>query len=160
MRKIRYNTFETNSSSTHSITMCTGEEYEKWKKGEIFFVRGLDDFVNKEQAVEIIKKLIINEKIKTNYDEKTMTFKEITLKYDSYEDKEKKKEKFIYTKENLDEITEEDIAKFYEEEFDIYEFPLTFEDYKEKIGYEQYYDEFITKSGEKVVAFGYYGNDY
>ncbi len=36
-RQIRYGVFETNSSSTHSLTICSAEEYEKWKKGEVLF---------------------------------------------------------------------------------------------------------------------------
>lgn len=34
MRQVRRMTFETNSSSTHSLTMCTKEEYDNWKKWE------------------------------------------------------------------------------------------------------------------------------
>ena len=37
MRIIRRNTFETNSSSTHSLTMCTKDDYEKWKNGELVY---------------------------------------------------------------------------------------------------------------------------
>lgn len=36
-RQIRTNVFETNSSSVHSLTMCTQEEYDKWEKGEMWF---------------------------------------------------------------------------------------------------------------------------
>lgn len=45
MRVIRRNTFETNSSSTHSLTMCTHDEYEKWKNGELVFDRWNDKLV-------------------------------------------------------------------------------------------------------------------
>lgn len=33
-RQIRRGVFETNSSSTHSLTMCSEEEFEQWKNGE------------------------------------------------------------------------------------------------------------------------------
>ena len=33
--QIRRMVFETNSSSTHSLTMCTKEEYEGWKLGKL-----------------------------------------------------------------------------------------------------------------------------
>lgn len=36
MRQIRKNVFETNSSSVHSITMCTQDEFDKWRNGEIY----------------------------------------------------------------------------------------------------------------------------
>lgn len=35
MKQIRKGVFETNSSSTHSITICTQEEFEKFKSGEL-----------------------------------------------------------------------------------------------------------------------------
>lgn len=37
MKQIRRNVFETNSSSVHSITMCSLEDYEKWKRGELVY---------------------------------------------------------------------------------------------------------------------------
>ena len=35
--KIRLGVFETNSSSTHSIAICSDEELEKWKAGELLY---------------------------------------------------------------------------------------------------------------------------
>ena len=35
MKQIRRNVFETNSSSTHSITMCMKSEFDKWVGGEL-----------------------------------------------------------------------------------------------------------------------------
>lgn len=54
-RQIRRGVFETNSSSVHSITMCTSEEYEKWKNGEIFFWGDEDKFGTKEEIIEEMK---------------------------------------------------------------------------------------------------------
>ena len=34
-RQIRKGVFETNSSMTHALTICTEEEYDKWKNGEL-----------------------------------------------------------------------------------------------------------------------------
>ena len=39
MRQIRRNVFETNSSSTHSITMCMKSEFDKWVEGELVWNR-------------------------------------------------------------------------------------------------------------------------
>lgn len=36
-RQIRRGVFETNSSSVHSLTMCTQSDYEKWKDGEFIY---------------------------------------------------------------------------------------------------------------------------
>lgn len=41
-RQIRYGVFETNSSSVHSLVVCTKEEFEKFKEGELY----LDDYYN------------------------------------------------------------------------------------------------------------------
>ena len=45
MRQIRRNVFETNSSSTHSITMCMESDYDKWMAGELIWSRWCDKLV-------------------------------------------------------------------------------------------------------------------
>lgn len=37
MIQIRQSLFETNSSSTHSLTMCTDSDFQKWKDGNLIF---------------------------------------------------------------------------------------------------------------------------
>jgi len=64
MKVIRRSVFETNSSSTHSITMCSKEDYEKWESGEFYLNEGSGwasnsenknkQFVTKEEAIEIV----------------------------------------------------------------------------------------------------------
>ena len=44
-RQIRRNIFETNSSSTHSLTMCSEEEFEQWKNGKVLFDEDGETFV-------------------------------------------------------------------------------------------------------------------
>ena len=39
MFTIRKGVFETNSSTTHSIILCTIEEYEKWMDNDLFLTR-------------------------------------------------------------------------------------------------------------------------
>lgn len=36
-QQIRMGVFETNSSLCHSLTMCTKEQFEKWKNGEVWW---------------------------------------------------------------------------------------------------------------------------
>ena len=50
MRTIRLGTFETNSSSTHSITMCMESDLLKWKNGEMYWNRWNDELVSKEEV--------------------------------------------------------------------------------------------------------------
>lgn len=41
---IRKNVFETNSSSVHSLCICTEEEFDAWKKGELYYNYWNDKF--------------------------------------------------------------------------------------------------------------------
>lgn len=56
-RQIRRGVFETNSSSVHSLTMCSGEEYEKWENGEVLFWRDRDKFGTREEIIEELKNM-------------------------------------------------------------------------------------------------------
>lgn len=56
-RQIRRGVFETNSSSTHSITMCSGEEYDRWCSGKLLFWVGKEKFGTKEDIIEELKEL-------------------------------------------------------------------------------------------------------
>lgn len=55
MIQIRRNIFETNSSSVHSITLCSENEFQKWKNGEIFFDRCEEKFLTFEEAEKVKK---------------------------------------------------------------------------------------------------------
>lgn len=115
-RSIRVGVFETNSSSVHSITICSKEEYEQWENGELLLNRyGSPKFINKNEKIEELKN--DPECNDINFD-------------------------------NEDEINE--VLR----EEDLY----TYSDYDD-IEYEQFYKTFITKNGEEIVAFGYYGFD-
>lgn len=57
MKQVRSNTFETNSSSTHSICMCTKDQYVNWasdwndlKTDSILYRR--EEFITVEEAVK------------------------------------------------------------------------------------------------------------
>lgn len=52
MKIIRNRIFETNSSSTHSITMCMESDFLKWKNGEMYWNRWNDELVSKETVEE------------------------------------------------------------------------------------------------------------
>lgn len=59
-RQIRFNVFETNSSSTHSISMCPEEEYNKWINNELFLNQRYSPkkiFITKSEALEILEQL-------------------------------------------------------------------------------------------------------
>ena len=43
-KNTRFNVFETNSSSVHSLCICTEEEFDAWKKSEIYYDYWNDKF--------------------------------------------------------------------------------------------------------------------
>lgn len=48
--KVRRGVFETNSSSVHSLAMCTDDDYYKWKRGEILYDKWESKLVTLEEA--------------------------------------------------------------------------------------------------------------
>lgn len=52
-RQIRCGVFETNSSSTHSICICTKEDYDKWKNGEMLYDCYAEELVSLDDAAAI-----------------------------------------------------------------------------------------------------------
>ena len=64
-RQIRQGVFETNSSSVHSITMCTQNEFDDWRNGKVYRNDGWwsssnsslknKAFLTRDEAMELIK---------------------------------------------------------------------------------------------------------
>ena len=54
MKQIRFNTFETNSSSTHSLVICTKKQFEDLKKHKLYIYENdtLVDLVEARAKVE------------------------------------------------------------------------------------------------------------
>lgn len=59
MIQIRNSIFETNSSSVHSLAVCTADEYERWCNGELYFAPYQRDkkFFTHEEAEELIREI-------------------------------------------------------------------------------------------------------
>lgn len=53
---VRIGTFETNSSSTHSLIICSEEEYSKLQTEELLIDIEEDELVTEDDAIERIKK--------------------------------------------------------------------------------------------------------
>ena len=129
-RQIRRSVFETNSSSTHSLTMCMKSEYDKWLKGETVLYTGWGF------GYPDYKKPIKN----TFYTmEEAMDF----LKFDKYasdlefNDIDAVKE---YMSDDGDWMT----IEYYEHRCE------EFEDFEETM---------TLPNGDEVICFGYYGYD-
>ena len=48
---IRRNVFETNSSSTHTLTICEATDFERWENGELLLVND-EKLMTKEEAYQ------------------------------------------------------------------------------------------------------------
>ena len=134
MIKIRQGVFETNSSSTHSLTMMMKEDYLRWKDGNYMYTEraGYYSPINPELQPE--EKVVYTP-------EEVCAF----LMNDAY---------FIEHSKNLgltEAPTPETLAEYepYEYGFDT--------NYDGSDRLEDYYDEFTTPNGETIVAFGQYG---
>ena len=51
-RQIRLGVFETNSSSTHTLTICSKSDFEKWKRGELLLDEWSDKFIDVKKISE------------------------------------------------------------------------------------------------------------
>ena len=132
-RQIRRGVYETNSSSSHSITMCSEEEFEKWKDGKLLFDSWKEEFVD-----------VVN--LSNNQKE------------DARKEYESKKNEFSKDWKDLSESAKEKYYKKYIKEHDlIVEECKTYNDYMNDYELESFIDKYTTKNGEKVVAFGKYG---
>ena len=133
-RQIRRSCFETNSSSTHSVTcsicVCSEETYENWKKGNLLFN------VNTEEFIETLKfKLSDKEK------------EEVVKNYNS------KKQK--YWKE-WEELSNKEKEELYNEAIDK---KIQYSHYKTYSTYSSWYEDIFEKkhttpSGDRIVCFG------
>ena len=65
MINIRKGSWETNSSSTHSITICTNEQYKSFVNGELYLDNYRDKLITHEEAEERFAKF--NEEYKNKY---------------------------------------------------------------------------------------------
>lgn len=127
MIQIRPNTFETNSSSSHSLVVCTKEEYIKFKHMELFYINS--------SAFE--KKFLPPEEL---IDE---MFKMHQLDVDAH--KELKKMLKMNDIEGIED---------YLRNYDVYSFN-TYGDVE--WAEDNYYTEYKTPGGETISIFGYYG---
>lgn len=138
----RRNVFETNSSSTHSLTICEEKYYEGWLKGTYAFDEVKKNFLpveidfaplenmSKEEEQEIIE----NYTYDSGY----------WLTWDERDDEDK----FAWYKDYQ-------IKKKYGEQYETYQIWQEKRDYINNKGEINTY--YTSPSGDKLVAFGYYG---
>jgi hypothetical protein len=149
MKVIRHSVFETNSSSTHTLTLIDEETYEAWKRGEMLYSKRAKAFTPLDKSIPecdwVKKYLEIN-----------------TRKLDNgfvYQDK------FYPTMQDvMDDVKIEDatIARFTMNEIERHNADLyTYQKYQDEWRndhLEPFSERYTTKSGDRVIAFGYYGD--
>ena len=126
--QIRQGVFETNSSSTHAIAICSKEEYEGLQIGThwITSIYYTDCILPKEKAIQ--------ENIEL-YKEK-YSLKDVPVNWEEW------------FESKIEDGNEYDIEDFYK----------PFELYTRCDGcYDWFNEHHTTKSGDEIVAFGYYG---
>ena len=153
MKTIRNNVFETNSSSTHSITIVDLEDFEKLEECEML----LDDetLVPANKVYDkMMKNLVDMEKQMTeNY---SKTYKD-TLTYENFI---KIMQSFSYgdlsyssRKDCSEDIANDIMAVKAGLNYEVTTYSCLGGEY-----YETFEDRHTTKHGDTVVAFGYYGS--
>lgn len=126
MKQIRIGIFETNSSSTHSLTMCSGEEFDAWVNGDTIFSDEDREFCSRDEALAKVR-ADLSKWDNINTDEEYQAW--LDDQYDG-DEADMLHENGFYTYDNWgDEYLD------------------------------QFEDEYTTKNGERVVAFGEYGRD-
>ena len=139
MRQVRRMTFETNSSSTHSITICSEETYNKWCDGKVLFGDWNQDFI---EAGEL-----------TPYD-----YECAKAKYESSKGKYYKNWEELSAEDQKDYTMEYVLRDKKKKDYDEY---LTYDEWADRHnnGIETFSKHYTTASGDNIVAFGYYGYD-
>lgn len=143
MLQVRQGVFETNSSSTHSLNICTQEEFDAWiaKDSDICFVgEAWGDFDPSKfnEANFVTKQEVLNRAIEANKE---------------HEDKE------YYKTYDIEHFFDKPEDEWYSESEAERENVYLAEDY-ESDTLEYYERKFTTPSGDKMVAFGMYGQDW
>lgn len=89
--QVRRNVFETNSSSVHSITMCSKDDFEEWKNNSNYYFwhryDKSDIIGTKEEMIELLKSQIHDIDWNNETSVKDFFWEEDILTFDEYFDK-------------------------------------------------------------------------
>lgn len=133
MIKIRYGVFETNSSSVHSLIMCSDNEYQKFVDNELLYDRWNDCLISYNKALDRLYESV-------RFD------KDFKYHFDLSDD---------FSRDKLNDFSLDELAYYLAFEAGIYTCNYFFNE----LDYDTYEDTYRTIHGEVVHAFGYYGHD-
>ena len=133
-RQVRYGTWETNSSSTHVLHICSKDEFEKWQNGEVIFDRWNEEFI---------------------------TPSDVTVEMQDLEEFYSRKHKDPYVKKflELDEDEINQLRKEYIKDNELEANGLTYSDWKHDDYLDTFTERYTSKHGDEIVIFGKYGYD-
>lgn len=138
MRQIRRMTFETNSSSTHSLTMVSQETFDKWCDGQVLLNDWNDDFIEAQELTS------------DDYEEAGAKYELCKGKYYKSWDELSKEEQKEYTTEYVLRNNKKNNYSEY----------VTRSEWLDRhSNLETFTQHYTTENGDKIVAFGYYGYD-
>lgn len=106
MKSIRIGVFETNSSSTHSLTICSKAEFKAWQSGELVFAEYEEKFYTMAEVLEKEKENLAQSGIDiSDYDDIAKWLKDNEYKLNGdYESEYLESFKQHYTTKSGDEI--------------------------------------------------------
>lgn len=133
MIKIRYGVFETNSSSVHSLIMCSDNEYQKFVDNELLYDLWNEELITYNKALD---KLYKNVKFDTDF----------KYHFNLPDD---------FSRDKLNDFSLGELEYYLASEASIYTCNYFFNE----LEYNTYEDTYRTIHGEIVHAFGYYGHD-
>lgn len=137
MKQIRRNVFETNSSSTHSISITTKKMFEDWRQGKVKYHKWADTWLQQKE--------LTNDDI-NNCKEEYM----------------KRKPSYYKDWDDLDEIDKQrELDAYATKHFDTSDNGYTYLEYMHSIpgGCEYSCKHYTTEHGDEIVVFGYGGYD-
>lgn len=142
MLQIRDNVFETNSSSTHSLTIVPKSQFDEWCNNKvILFYKEENLFVTYDEAVDSVRKIDAEYADSPWYNP-----------LDSYYWKNGIDNGIEYKR--IDDVPDELVLPYL-----AYNGYYTYDMYDDDYEYEHFTQHYTTESGDEIVAFGYYGHD-
>ena len=164
MKTVREGVFETNSSSTHTLTMCKKSEYEKFENGELLFNWDHEELDTMEEAYNSMKEYYgADGSSFTLVDPYKLDF-ENSLTLEKFKSIiESKESLYRYSEdENGNEIQYDNTDKIHSD-WEAVSYFCRWKYRKESEWPDWAEDSFCgsctTDSGETIIAFGWFGHD-
>lgn len=155
MKTIRRNVFETNSSSTHSVTIVSNDDYEKFQQHEMLYDRELNKLVTETEMYDEYygcrKQQGDNVLDKDKFHDFLVTHRDYVI--NNYSSPQYDNLSFLLTPDELMDAKLVDLAKDFKSfMYDYWWFDNFGEDYNQIV-------EHKTIKDEPYVIIGYYGYD-